>query len=164
MFRFFIAAAIGMMAALPVAAQTLERTPNAVASIGREFGSAFVDQVQPGDLPSVSGTIDGVNYAILFYGCEAGDVGCDSLQFFASFDAPDNSLDFVNQWNFDRRFAAVYRRTDGVLVINYNVNIDFGVTQQNFRDTYDIWSILLTEFADRVFGPSTGGGGTSPGK
>jgi len=149
MFRL---AAVAVLAATPVYAQgIMPNTPSAMLGVAQQFGSAYIDAPDDQGRPVIGGTIDGVNYGILFYGCE-GDVGCDSVQFYATFEPPANPLQFVNDWNYDKRFAAAYQREDGSLVLNYNVNIDFGVSQANAEDTFDIWSILLGQFMNRVSG------------
>ncbi len=129
----------------------MPNTPEAVLSVAQQFGSAYVDATDNEGRPMIGGTIDGVNYGILFYGCE-GTVGCDSLQFYATFEPPPDALQFVNTWNYDKRFASAYQRDDGTVVLNYSVNIDYGVSQANAEDSFDIWSLLLGQFTNRING------------
>lgn len=147
------------LAAGAQAQSVLPNTPQAVIGVAQQFGTAYFEPPDSEGRPAIAGTIDGLNYGVLFYGCE-GNVGCDSLQFYASFTGYENSLEFINSWNYDKRFASAYRRPDGSVVLSYDVNIDFGVTATNVEDTFDIWSILMGQFMDRINGVPEGGDAT----
>lgn len=127
----------------------MPNTAEAILSVARGFGSAQMEDPDGEGRPFISGMVNGTRYGILIYGCE-GTEGCDSVQFFASFGTPQNDLEFLNQWNLDKRFASAYREPDGDVVIHYSANVDFGVTLQNFEDTFDIWQLTLGQFTDRL--------------
>lgn len=152
MFRTTVLACGLCVSAVAVSAQTMmQNTPEAVLSIAQQFGNAYLDGTDSDGRPVLGGNLGGLNYGVLFYGCE-GRVGCDSLQYYASFDPPEDPLAFVNQWNYDKRFASAYLRDDGAVVLTFNLNIDFGVTEANVQDNFDIWSILLGQFNNRLNG------------
>lgn len=158
-------AAAALLAASSAQAQGLmPNTPTAVLSIAQQVGTAVMESPDSDGRPVINGVIDGVNYGILFYGCENA-MNCASLQFFARFDPPADPLRFINTWNYDKRFAAAYQRDDGAIILNFNVNIDFGVSQANAEDSFDIWSILLGQFDNRINGrPDDAGSGGGGGK
>ncbi|MBF9032332.1 hypothetical protein HKCCE3408_18180 [Rhodobacterales bacterium HKCCE3408] len=151
-------ACLAILAAAPAAAQDFIDTSLAsVAEFTRGF--AYVERVEPavGDqLPAVLGTLNGLNFDILLYDCAPGDVACGSAQFRASFDAPDATLEFINDWNYDYRFAAAYRVPEGSIMLAMNVNFAGGVTREAFRTAFRDWEFLLTEFSDRIFPPEDG--------
>lgn len=139
---------------LPAMSQTttmFDRSPEAILDMARSFGTAQFDTPDSDGRPAIDGEMDGLLYGILLYGCDNPD-GCESVQFFASFTSENNNLEFVNAWNQDKRYATAYIADDGAAVLAYSANIDFGVTRNNFYDTFDIWSILLADFGDRIFG------------
>ena len=152
-----------VLSGLPAAAQQiLPREAGAVLNVARSFGSADFDGTDSDGRPQINGNIDGVLYGIVMYGCD-NPAGCESVQMFASFESDtNNTLAFVNDWNFDRRYATAYLTGDGTVVLAHSVNIEHGITRDNFFDTFDIWQILLTEFNERIFDlPPAGGTATT---
>lgn len=145
--RIFAATAIALSLASPAAAQNLGNFPNDIVSVAQGFGPAQMEPSNNGQ-PMMTGTIDGNNYGILMYGCDDGP--CDSLQFFATYTTPRNDLTLLNQWNEDQRFGAAYRTRSGQVILHWSVNIDFGITRQNFADSMDIWRLTLAEFNSRL--------------
>lgn len=141
--RVFAATAIALSLAAPAHAQMLGNTPQDIMSVAQGFGPAQLETSNNGQ-PMMTGSIDGDNYGILMYGCEDGV--CDSLQFFASFTTERNGLTLLNQWNEDQRFGAAYVSRSGNVILHWSVNIDFGVSRQNFADSFDIWRLTLAEF------------------
>lgn len=141
-----------MTATGPLAAQSyMANSADEVTQVARLFGSAELDLSGSDGRPMVRGQINGTRYGILMYGCE-GTFGCDSVQFFASFGTPNNGLDFLNQWNADKRFASAYRNNTGDVILQYNANLDLGISRANFEDTMDIWRLTLGQFVDRLNG------------
>ncbi len=145
-----LALSLILLAPAAHAQEMLSTTPQAVLSVAQGFGSAQMDAPDHNGRPIISGMVDGTRYGILFYGCENG-ADCDSIQFFASFTSPNNALDFLNEWNADQRFGSAYREDDGDVILHYSANLDFGVSRRNMEDTFDIWQLTLTDFADRMF-------------
>ncbi|MGI3184951.1 YbjN domain-containing protein [Nioella aestuarii] len=143
----FAATAIALSLAAPAAAQMMGNTPQDIMSVAQGFGPAQMETSNSGQ-PMMTGTIEGNNYGILMYGCEDG--ACDSLQFFASFTTERNGLTLLNQWNEDQRFGAAYVSRSGSVILHWSVNIDFGVSRQNFADSFDIWRLTLAEFSSHL--------------
>jgi hypothetical protein len=143
------AAALALAFAAPASAQMMGSYPQDYLNAVRAYGSAQLDMGTGDQQPLVTGTIDGNNYGILMYGCEDGP--CDSIQFFATFTTTRNGLTLMNQWNEDQRFGAAYVASDGTVILHWSVNVDFGITRQNFDDSFDIWRLTLGEFVDHVY-------------
>lgn len=155
MFRVLVAAAavnFVALVALPAMAQGLmPRTPTAVFEAARTFGEIeFTDPDSEGR-PVLLGDIDGIYYSMVVFGCDAFD-GCESVQFYASFISDDNAtLEFANDWNLDKRWVTAFLDTDGDMVITMTANIRYGVTRENFLDTFDVWRSLMLDFNDRIY-------------
>lgn len=144
----FAAAAIALSLAAPAHAQMmLGNSPQDIMGVAQTVGPAQLETSNNGQ-PLLTGSIEGNNYGILMYGCEDG--ACDSLQFFARFTTDRNGLTLLNQWNEDQRFGAAYVTRSGNVILHWSVNIDFGITRQNFVDSLDIWRLTLAEFNSHV--------------
>ncbi len=143
-----IGLALSLAAAAPASAQMLGNTPQDIVAVAQTLGPARLETTGSGQ-PLMQGTLDGTTYGILMYGCEDG--ACDSLQFFATFTSERNGLTLMNRWNQDQRFGAAYVADDGRIILHWNVNIDHGVTRQNFADSFDIWRLTLGEFTNRIY-------------
>ena len=120
-------------------------TPDSVAEIARRYGSADQATDALGD-PMVQAQLSsGVYYDIYFYGC-TNAANCRNLQFVATWDYKGASADEVMRWNREKRFGKAYLNDEGNLVVEMNVNIDYGVTDRNFDDTIDWWRVVVDEF------------------
>lgn len=141
---------VGLMAPAAGWAQQLVTAdpPERVLAIAQNYGEARMDTDSQGN-PMIIGTISGIHYFGFFYGCDGkGGAGCDSLQLRASWTVGVVSLQTVNEWNRTRRFGKAYLEDDGDVVLEMEVNLDFGVTYENLNDTLDWWRIGITEFAE----------------
>jgi hypothetical protein len=73
--------------------------------------AAKIDSDKSGD-PRVKATVDGFSWDIFFYDCGSGALeqrGCASFQFYTGYTVPnDFSLQTINKWNTDKRFAKAY--------------------------------------------------------
>ena len=145
--RFFAATAIALSLAAPAAAQTMGNYPQDIVGVAQGFGAARLEPSNNGQ-PMMTGTMEGNNYGILMYGCDDGP--CDSLQFFATFTTRNNGLNTLNEWNEDQRFGAAYVTNDGRVILHWSVNVDYGITRQNFADSLDIWRLTLAEFTNHM--------------
>ena len=128
----------------PVAGLVDARNPQALADIASAFGPAETDKDSLGD-PMVRGQMEGVHYAIYFYGCENGGA-CRNLQFRATWDYKGATEADVTRWNREKRFGKAYLDAEGNLTIDMDVNVDFGVSPENMNDTVDWWKVVLNEF------------------
>ncbi|RMA42170.1 YbjN domain-containing protein [Rhodophyticola porphyridii] len=125
--------------------------PGAILEVARGFGAAQMEAADRAGRPLVTGMLNGTRYGVLMYGCDEGD-GCDSVQFFATFSESGSTLEFLNQWNADKRFGSAYLQEDGDVILHYSTSIRYGVNQRNFEDTFDVWQVTLNQFVNRLSG------------
>jgi hypothetical protein len=95
--------------------------------------------------PVITGRISRSDYLIQFYECEGGAF-CNSVQFLATAAAPaaftvETANSFNARWRYVRLSLA-----DGLVRLQMDVNLDAGVTADNFEDTLDIWKQLIAIF------------------
>jgi hypothetical protein len=73
--------------------------------------TAKINSDKSGD-PRVKATVDGFAWDVFFYDCGSGPLeqrGCASFQFYTGYTvANDFSLQTINKWNTDKRFAKAY--------------------------------------------------------
>ena len=101
--------------------------------------------------PLISGRLGRSDYTIQFYECERG-LFCNSVQFLTAVPAPETvTLETVNAFNAQWRYVRVSLANDEVR-LQMDVNLDAGVTTDNFRDTLDIWRQLLALFETDLLG------------
>lgn len=95
--------------------------------------------------PLIKGRLSRSDYAIQFYECEHGAF-CNSVQFVAQAKKPAGlALEQVNAFNARWRYVRLTLAGDQVRM-QMDVNLDAGVTGDNFEDTLDIWRQLLETF------------------
>src|SRR6478735_9030701 len=91
-------------------AQTLvsAEDPAALMAIIRELGfQAKLEEDNIGD-PVIRSSSGGVDFRVYFYECK-NNKRCKSLHFSVGYDLADGaSLDVVQEWNADKRFASAY--------------------------------------------------------
>jgi hypothetical protein len=105
-----------------------------------------------GDPKLTGGTIQGFKYDVLFYGCDKAAVRrCLSYQYYLGITSlPDATVRVLNEWNLGRRFGAVARRKDGAIEFRMNVNIEGGVSEENFVHWHEWWDVGTKEFKQFV--------------
>lgn len=101
--------------------------------------------------PVITGRISRTDYVIQFYECEGGAF-CNSIQFLAQAPRPAAvNLETAN--TFNARWRYVRLTLDQAQVkLQMDVNLDAGVTADNFEDTLDIWRQLLEIFERDILG------------
>lgn len=132
-------------------AQTLidATDPATIMEIARGFGSAVLERDEDGD-PMITGRIDGVRYAIVFYGCTEA-ANCTAIQFLAAWTNPgDVTLEAINAWNLNRAFGRGYLDEQNDPILDYVINLDGGVTIRNLDDSFEWWRAIVAEFAEEL--------------
>jgi hypothetical protein len=101
--------------------------------------------------PVITGRISRTDYVIQFYECEDGAF-CNSVQFLAHMPRPAAvTVETAN--TFNARWRYVRLTVDQTqLKLQMDVNLDAGVTADNFEDTLDIWRQLLEVFERDILG------------
>lgn len=148
---YAIAGSLALLMAAPIAnAEQLisAQEPEVILEVAKGFGSANLDKDSSGD-PRITGRIEGVKYGITFYGCNSGKE-CDDVVFVAAWSDTDVSLNDVNGWNLKKKFGKAYIDKDGDPRLEMAVNLEYGVSKENFEDTFDWWSTALKEFKQTV--------------
>lgn len=120
--------------------------PERLVQIALVYGSASLIGDVHGD-PIVQGEIAGVDYEIFFYGCEDSRA-CKSVMFRAVWTNNTAPTEDVMRWNREKRFGKAYLDRRGNLVVEMNVNLDYGVTAENLVDTFDWWRTVLLNFVE----------------
>lgn len=101
--------------------------------------------------PVIAGRTSRTDYLIQFYECEGG-LYCNSVQFLAQAAKPA-SLNGETANAFNARWRYVRVTYDQAQVkLQMDVNLDAGVTADNFEDTLDIWQQLVEIFEREIIG------------
>ena len=117
-----------------------------VGLIQQEGYQAKLESNESGD-PKISGRLDSLNWNMIFYSCQ-DNRNCASVQLVSAFDLPDGmSMERVNEFNRNLRWADVDLDEEGDPFLRMDINLAFGVSEDNFKDSFDWWRIMLAEFA-----------------
>ncbi|MDC9824765.1 YbjN domain-containing protein [Devosia sp. ZB163] len=119
-----------------------------VVAIAKGYGTATLES-QPDGAPRIAGSIGDMTYYVFFMNC-AADKACEDLNFYAAFADIKPTLDALNAWNRDKRFGNAYLDSDLDAAIEYDVNLEHGVTRDNLDAAFSLWSVLLQQYADYV--------------
>ena len=120
-----------------------------VANIARGFGSVTMDKSTNGD-PMIEGKIEGVSYYLFFRNCADDNTQCEDLNFYAGFLDNKQTMEAINAWNRDKRFGKAYLDSDLDAVIEYDVNLEHGISRENLDSTFQVWSLILKQYADYI--------------
>jgi len=120
--------------------------PPHLAEVIRGLGfSAEFDGSQPGS-PFITGSAEGANYGIQFYGCTNG-TDCKAIQFVAGFTlSTPPTVDLANNWNKRRIVGQAYLADNGAIRIAYYVAMRHGLSAPNFEFAFEQWRIALRDF------------------
>ena len=119
--------------------------PQRILEIAKGFGLAELDRTSSG-APRISGRIEGKRYTLNFYGCKDGEK-CKSLQFWTLWPASQSpGLEAINTWNATKRFSTAYLDKDGYLILQMDVNPEFGVSAKNMEDNFSWWLTVVSRF------------------
>lgn len=145
-------AAFGIAFSAAAQAQTIvsAEDPARLVAIIQNLGfQAKLEKDNAGD-PVIRSSSSGADFSIYFYDCESNE-RCQSLHFTAGYDLPDGtSLDSMQQWNADKRFASAYLDDEGDPFLQMDINTEGGITQENFEKSMDLWQSLKGEFEKHI--------------
>lgn len=130
--------------------QTLVAADNVdeVVNIARGYGSASPETQANGD-PKITGRINGVTYQVFFMNC-TDNANCEDLNFYAGFLDNKQTLEVINAWNRDKRFGKAYLDADLDAVVEFDVNLEHGVSRANLDAAFGIWSIILEQYTSYI--------------
>lgn len=145
-------AAATMLASTPAAAAITGKihkdgvTHEEVAAWLRAHGqTAVIKPTDDGKQTIVSSSVGAVNYDIFFYKCTGPR--CSSLSFTAGWTPePEVTLAEVNNWNLNKRYAFAYRKDNGDLWVEYDIDVAPGGDWLLFAQNFDVWKTLAPQF------------------
>jgi hypothetical protein len=119
-------------------------SPNQMAGILRNRGAPS-EIVTENNRSRIRTQIGGRRVTILFYACN--DTGCQSIQYRAVFQRNDRyTLAFVNAWNYEKRFAKTYLDNEGDLILEWDVDLDGGVSVPFISESVQTFQTMLGAF------------------
>lgn len=141
-------------------ASTLARImPRQMAAVLRERGNP-AEITTENNRTRITTEIGSWRTSVHFYSCNDG--GCQSIQYRSLFRRSERfTLAFVNAWNFEKRFAKAYLDRDGDLVLEWDVDLDGGVTINYVAETISTFQAMLNTFSR--FTPADGNGAPDAG-
>ncbi|MBU0864023.1 MAG: YbjN domain-containing protein [Alphaproteobacteria bacterium] len=148
-----IAGAAAFFVAAPAHAELVNATdPATIEAIVESQGWPATIVAKPGDDPYIESNRNGLKFLVLFMNCDEGRK-CKTLQYYMGFsDTKDVSLEKLNQWNKDKRFARAYKDDAGDPVLEMDVDLDFaGIPRENIGETFNTWASLMDSFREYVF-------------
>jgi hypothetical protein len=148
----FSALAAMTAAAVPAAAEMITANdPAKIAALLKEKGYR-AEIIEGEDTTYVRSADSGVPVTIFFLNCEAKK--CSTIQFYTGFsDRKNVSLERINDWNKNRRFARAYIDNDGDPVIEMDVDMDHqGIARENFYANLDIFLASIPKFKEHLVG------------
>jgi hypothetical protein len=150
MIRQLAVAGILALTAGAAEAQTIVdgSNPDEIVNIARGYGSANLETQNSGD-PKLTGRIDGVTYQVFFMNC-TDNTNCEDLNFYAGFLDNKQTLDVINAWNRDKRFGKAYLDSDLDAVIEFDVNLEHGVTRENLDAAFGLWALILDQYTTYI--------------
>jgi hypothetical protein len=147
-----VSLALLSLAATPALAQeTIDATdPTKLEAILKGFGVARIEANSNSGNPQIDGRADGKSYKLFFYGCSE-KVNCKSVQFWAYWDQ-EAEVEKLNAFNKDTRYGKVYLDDDKDVILEFDVNMVYGISEKTFEDNADIWVTLLGRVDKDVLG------------
>ena len=126
--------------------------PETIKAIVESQGWPATIVAKEGDDPYIESNRGGLKFLVLFMNCDGGE-RCKTLQYYMGFsDAKDVTLERLNQWNKEKRFARAYKDDAGDPVLEMDVDLDFaGIPRENVGETFNTWASLMDSFRAYVF-------------
>lgn len=144
-----VASALAVLSAPAFAQELLDGGDvEAILEIAKAHGEAVLEAQTDGN-PRISGRIDGLGYQLFFMNCTDGKA-CEDLNFYAGFANLKPTVDAINDWNRNKRFGNAYLDSDLDAVIEFDVNLEFGVARDNLDAAFGLWELLLQQYAEHI--------------
>jgi hypothetical protein len=131
-------------------AQYVFAEPNQIAQFLQNEGYvAKIDKDGDGD-PRISSNSQRVKWTVYFYNC-SNHTNCQSIQFHSSFTTQGKiSIDRVNAWNFQQRFATAVLDKEGDVRLKMDVQLAAGMPEDTFKRNLNVWDSQLGEFLTHI--------------
>jgi hypothetical protein len=101
--------------------------------------------------PKIRSATDGSRYSIYFYGCDGGP-RCTAIQFSIGFDLEDGEAShaMINGWNRDKRFGKAYLDEENDPWVEYDYDVERGVTTEALENVIDVWDSVVPTFKRHI--------------
>ena len=141
------------LSATPAHAEMINAAnPATIKAIVESQGWPATIVAKPGDDPYIESNRGGLKFLVLFMNCDEGKK-CKTLQYYMGFnDAKSVSIEQLNKWNSEKRFARAYRDGSGDPVLEMDVDLDFaGLPRENLSYSLSTWAALMDAYRAFVF-------------
>ena len=123
-----------------------------ILAVAKTHGEATLETQSNGD-PRIVGHISSqgdLTYAVYFMNCSDTNTDCEDLNFYAGFADIKPTLDTINAWNRDKRFGKAYLDADLDAVVEFDFNLEYGVTRDNLVAGFDLWTLIVDQYTDYI--------------
>jgi hypothetical protein len=144
---------LAAMAATPAQAELVGAgSPSTIQQIMESQGLSVERMSAKDSADYLESKHDGLKFLVLFMNCDDEKRNCKTLQFYMGFnDAKDTSLETINNWNKNKRFARAYRDDEGDPVLEMDLDLDFkGIPRENVGEAINTWKALMASFQDHI--------------
>jgi hypothetical protein len=94
----------------------------------------------------IDSAANGVFFTLTFADCNL-KAGCSTLRYVASWERPEKFTPLqANEWNAGFKLARAAVDAEDYVILDYYLSLKGGVTNENFLDSFDWWTLLLTDF------------------
>lgn len=126
--------------------------PEKIVSAMQELGFRSKLEVDSDGDPVIRSGVGGSDFSIQFYGCtEDNNDQCSILLFVVSYKLDEETtLEAINTWNEMSLFGRAYLDKGGDPVLDWAVNMNGGVSRENFEDAIDIWEERVASFERHI--------------
>lgn len=149
----FALGAAAIFAATPAHAELVNaKNPTKIKEILESQGWPATLISKADEDPYIESNRNGLKFLVLFMNCE-DNKDCKTLQYYMGFsDAKEVTIEKLNAWNKDKRFARAYRDDAGDPVLEMDVDLDFaGIPRENVGETLNTWASLMDSYREFVF-------------
>ena len=102
--------------------------------------------------PAITSGAGGLAFKVFFENCTGG-TACTTVSFFTGFTDVSSTVERVNEWNRNNRFARAYIDAEGDPVLRMDVDLDHqGIAGANFGEYLDIWASLAPKYLNFLQG------------
>ena len=73
------------------------------------------------------------------------------MQFSSGYDLEQGaSFQMMNDWNATQRFGMAYLDDESDPFVNYDVNMAYGISKENFADSLALWDSIMSNFQTHI--------------
>lgn len=124
--------------------------PDTLQRLMQENGYVVSQDIDKYGDPRFESRISRTTTRVLFYGCKNGQ-NCKYIMFSAGWNLDDGIAgDVINEWNREKVWGKAHLDEENDPFLELVVNMDGGVTAENFLDTVDWWRITLEKFEKHI--------------